>query len=262
MPRQEHDHNELQLPYHSQGVKSSPFFNVFANVNLSLFSHADCQFMVSQSLNGTGVQFSEPEMEHVLDLAGRHPYFLQAGCWILYESHRLGLGDEVRVAFLAEQFQAEAIPHFVDYWDSAGDHEKIVLTAAALLERAAEPIWGFSLADLQEVFYRSGPVVAHLEKRGVLMSRDARYRLFSSVFGPWILLQIVGELSEEQSYNEWLAENSGPVDRVTGEQGRLLREILPKIGACYRRFIITWASDPQTIAAMADLLENGLPLAD
>jgi hypothetical protein len=52
------------------------------------------------------------------------------------------------------------------------------------------------------------------------------------------------------------------VERVTGEQGRLLREILPKIGTRYRRFIITWASDPQTVAAMADLLKNVLSPAD
>ena len=75
---------------HSEAVKSSPFFNIFANINLRLFSDADWQLMVSRSLAGTGVQFSELEMEQVLDLAGLHPYFLQAASCMLYESHRLG----------------------------------------------------------------------------------------------------------------------------------------------------------------------------
>ena len=38
---------------HSDAVKSSPFFNIFANINLRLFSDADWQLMVSRSLSGT-----------------------------------------------------------------------------------------------------------------------------------------------------------------------------------------------------------------
>ena len=101
------------------------------------------------------------------------------------------------------------------------------------------------------MFSRSEPWVERLEKRGLLMSCDARYRLFSSVFGPWILHQIAAELSEEQSYHEWLAQNQGSGGTDHRQAGRALREILPKIGARYRQLIITWASDPQTFAAMA-----------
>jgi AAA-like domain len=246
---------------HSEAVKSSPFFNIFANINLRMFSDEDCQLMVSRSLSGTSVQFSEREMEQVLNLAGLHPYFLQAACCMLYESHRMGLGEAARRAYLAEHFRAEAIPQIVDYWDNSGDYEKIVLTAAAaLLEQTTEPMQGFSLQDLHGVFSRAEPTVERLEKRGMLMSRDGRYRLFSSVLGPWVLSQIAAELSEEQTYHEWLAANGGPVERITGKQGGLLRKILPKIGARYRHLIITWASDPQSVAAMASLLNNVLTL--
>ena len=41
---------------HSEAVKSSPFFNIFANINLRLFSDADWQLLVSRSLSGTGVR--------------------------------------------------------------------------------------------------------------------------------------------------------------------------------------------------------------
>jgi len=246
---------------HSEDIKSSPFFNIFANINLGMFSPADCQLMVSRSLSGTSVQFSEVEMEQVFDLAGLHPYFLQAACCMLYESHQLGLDEAARPAFLTENFRSEAIPHIVDYWDNSSDHEKIVLTAAALLERTAGPVQGFTLRDLQRVFSRSEPCVGHLQKRGLLMRADARYRLFSSVLGPWILSQIAAELNEEQSYREWLAQNGGSVERVTGKQAGQLREILPRIGARYRQLILTWASDPQTVAAMASLLKTVLVLA-
>jgi transcriptional regulator with XRE-family HTH domain len=243
---------------HSETVKSSPFFNIFANINLRMFSDADCQLMISRSLSGTTVQFSERDIEQVLDLAGLHPYFLQAACCMLYESHETGLEEAARKAFLAEHFRAEAAPHFVDYWDNSGDYEKIILTAAALLERTAKPLRDFSLKDLNGVFSRAEPSVERLEKRGLLMSRDGRYRLVSSVLGPWVLSQFTAELGVEQSYHEWLAENSGFVERITGEQGGLLREILPKIGARYRQLIITWAGEPQSLSALSSLLTSVL----
>ncbi len=245
---------------HSEAVKSSPFFNIFANINLRMFSDADWRLMVSRSLSGTDVRFSEPEMGQVLDLAGLHPYFLQAACCMLYESYQMGFGESARRDFVAENFRAEAIPQIVDYWDNSGDYEKIVLTAAALLERAAEPAEGFSPGELRKVFSRGEPCVEHLAKRGLLIPCGGRYRLFSSVLGPWVLLQIAAELGEEQSYHQWLADNRGSVEPFAGKQGTL-RDILPKIGARYRQLIITWASDPQTLAAMASLLKSVLVLA-
>jgi transcriptional regulator with XRE-family HTH domain len=243
---------------HSETVKSSPFFNIFANINLRMFSDADGRLMISRSLCGSAVQFSERDIGQVLDLAGLHPYFLQAACCMLYESYGTSLGEAARKAFLAENFRAEAMPHFVDYWDNSGDYERISLTAAALLERPAERLRDFSLKDLNGMFSRAEPSAERLEKRGLLMSRDGRYRLFSSVLGPWVLSQFTAEPSDEQDYHEWLAENDGPVERITGEQGGLLREILPMIGARYRQLVISWARDPQSLAALSSLLTNVL----
>jgi hypothetical protein len=245
---------------HSDAVKSSPFFNIFANISLRMFSRAEFELMVGRALAATAVAFSEPEMDCVVGLAGLHPYFLQAACHMLYEAYVLGLGRSERLDFLAEGFQADAVPQIIDYWDNSGDYEKIVLTAAALLERAAESPEGFSLGDLQRVFSRGEPWIERQAKRGLLMSVGGRYRLFSSVVGPWILSQLTAELGEEQSYHEWLAQHQAAVDRVTGKHGSPLREVLPKIGARYRELIITWASDPQSVAAMAGLLKSVVSL--
>jgi serine/threonine-protein kinase len=253
---------ELVELCHSDAIKSSPFFNIFANIILRLFSESDFQLLVSQSLNGTTVEFSDREMGQLFDLAGLHPYFLQAACWALYESYRKGLDEAGRANLLLEQFRLEAIPHLIDYWDNSDDYEKIVLTAAALLEQTMRSGPEFSLSDLHGLFARSEPTVQRLEKRGLLMSDDGRYRLFSSMLAPWIVSQIAAELSEEQSYHEWLAENRGSVERITGKQGGLLKEILPKIGTNYRQLIMTWASDPQTLAAVAGLLKTVLVLVN
>ena len=81
------------------------------------------------------------------------------------------------------------------------------------------------------------------------------------MLGPWILDQIVAELSEEKTYRDWLADNHGSVEQIAGKQGGPLRDILPRIGTRYRQLIITWASDPQTVIAMAGLLKTVLGLA-
>jgi hypothetical protein len=246
---------------HSEAVKSSPFFNIFANVHLRSFSTADFQLMISRSLNGTSVQFPEQEIQQVLDLAGLHPYFLQAACCTLYDAHKKCLSEVARIDFLRDQFRSEAIPNIIDYWDNSSDYEKIVMIAAALLEKTSKlkPIRGFTITDLQRVFSRSEPYVERLEKRGLLMSDGPHYRLFSSMFGPWILYQLV-ELCEEQSYPGWLAENKTSLERITGRQAGPLEEILPKIGARYRQLIITWSTEPRTLASTAGLLKSGLAL--
>jgi Novel STAND NTPase 2 len=246
---------------HSEAIKSSPFFNIFANINLSLFSQSDADRLIHQSLGKTAVHFSEQEIKEVLDLAGLHPYFLQAACWVLYESHRKDLDEEARIRLLKKQFDQEAIPHLADYWDNSDDYEKIVLTAAALLEHKTKPEREFSLTDLHALFAGGEPTVKHLEKRGLLIPNNGRYRLFSSALSPWILHQITAELSEQQTFPAWWKENQEAAERITGKHAEPLRRILPKIRSNYRQLIITWASDPRTIGAVAGLLNSASTFA-
>ncbi len=246
---------------HSDAIKSSPFFNIFANINLCLFSRAEADRLIHESLAGTAVQFSDHEIEQVFDLAGLHPYFLQAACWVLYDAHQKGLDGAARADLLQKQFDQEATPHLTDYWDNSDDYEKIVLTAASLLEYKARPDREFSIADVQALYARSEPTIKRLEKRGLLMSGNGRYRLFSSAFSPWIIDQITAELSEQQSFPAWWHEHQGAVERIAGKQGEPLRRILPKIRTNYRQLIITWASDPRTLAAVTGLLNTALAFA-
>jgi serine/threonine-protein kinase len=177
---------------HSNAIKSSPFFNIFATINMRLFSPEESGDMISRSLSGTPVQFSETEVAQVLDLAGPHPYFLQAACWSLYDSYQQGLDEQARSDRMRAQFRQEAIPHLIDYWGNSDDYEKIVLTAAALLERTTGSR-EFSLADISRLYARGEPSIERLEERGLLVAAPGKYRLFSSMFSPWLLRQITAE---------------------------------------------------------------------
>jgi hypothetical protein len=251
---------ELVQLCHSESVRSSPFFNIFANINLRMFSPEESHSLVSRSLGETGVQFSDRETGQILDLAGRHPYFVQVACSLLFEAHRQGLDAAARKDFLASRFEAEAVPHFVDLWGNSSDPHKIVLTAAALLERRTGQPPEFTMGDLQRVYSRAEPSVAALERRGLVMRTDAGYRLFSAALGPWIVDQIVAELDDRQSFPDWLAQNAGARSQVSGRRNKPLREVLPKIGPRYRQLILAWASDPQSVIAMAGLLKSVLSM--
>jgi hypothetical protein len=245
---------------HSNAIKSSPFFNIFATISLRLFSPEESRYMISQSLSGTLVQFSGVEVAHVLDLAGPHPYFLQAACWSLYDSYQQGLDEQARSDRMREQFRQEAIPHLIDYWDNSDDYEKIVLTAAALLQHTTASR-EFSLAAISRLYARGEPSIERLEERGLLVSAPGGYRLFSSMFSPWLLRQITAEAGQEQTYEEWLKQSRRAIDGLAGKQGASLREILPKVRPSYRDLILTWASDPRTFAAVANLLKAALIVA-
>jgi hypothetical protein len=251
---------ELVELTHSNAVKSSPFFNIFANINLRLFSTEESRGLISQLLSDTPVQFTELDIEQVLDLAGPHPYFLQAASWSLYDSYQRGLDENARYYHMREHFRREAIPQLIGYWDNSDDYEKIVLTTAALLEyttRSRE----LSLADICRLFARGEPSVERLEKRGLLVSGLGKYRLFSSMFSPWLLQQITAETGEEQSYEEWLNQNRGALEGMSGKRSSPLRDILPRVRPKYRDLILTWTSDPRTFAAVANLLKAALTLA-
>jgi hypothetical protein len=248
---------ELGELCHSESVRSSPFFNIFANVSLRPFSPEEARELVLHSLAPTGVRFTAPEFGQLLDLSGLHPYFLQAACCLLYEAYRQGLDPDARQLFLADRFRTEAVPHFADLWGNSTDPHKIVLTAAALLEyRSGRP--GFTLGDLRQVYSRADPCIAALEGRGLVLRAGNGYRLFSSALSRWIVDRIAIESDDRRSFREWLAQHKDTRSQIRGRRNKPLRQVLPKVGPGSRRLILAWAKDPQSLAAMAQLLHSVL----
>jgi serine/threonine-protein kinase len=72
---------------HSDAIRSSPFFNIFANINLGLFTENEARDLIDTSLAGTGVEFSEDIVQMIFRVAGFHPYFLQVACYNAFESY-------------------------------------------------------------------------------------------------------------------------------------------------------------------------------
>jgi AAA-like domain len=244
---------------HSDKIRSSPFFNIFANINVSLLAPADAQRLLSEPLARTDVAFPPDEESFLLDLAGPHPYFLQAACYFMFEGHLQGLGPEGRMESVREAFRAEATPHLSDYWHNSDDYEKTALTAIALLEREGKGAGrSFRVHDLMELCTRSEQTITRLEKRGLVVSSEGKAALFNASLGSWIVSELRAALKEEQTYEEWLAGNKSLKERLSGGAHSELKEVLPKVGAKYRDMVVTWASDPAHLLAVAHLLKSAL----
>jgi AAA+ ATPase superfamily predicted ATPase len=244
---------------HSNAVRSSPFFNIFANINVNLFQANESLELIEQSLKGTDVMFNPDEINVLSRLAGYHPYFLQAACYFLFEAYSKNLSHEERLKHLHKEFREEANPHLADYWHSSDDQEKIVLTVLALLDRKGKANGrSFSMGQLQEYYARSDQTLSHLEKRSLITVQAEGYGLFSSLWGDWIMSEITNIASDSQSYDEWLKSNQNTLEKLSSKAKGEISEILPKISSKYRDLIVSWASDPKNWVAVVTLLKGVL----
>lgn len=260
--------SELIELTHSEAIKSSPFFNIFANINVRLFSDQEAQGLIAASLKDTSVQFSPAEINLLFQTAGYHPFFLQAACHFLFEAYLNCLEPAERVKFMLKEFGEEAAPHLDDYWSNSHDSEKIVLAALALLERgggaasggartgsSSQGIPSFNTAQLKDLYNRSEQTLAQLEKRGLLVQTNGGFRLFNAFFSQWILSEL-SSTGDAFTYEEWLNTKGSTLEKLGSKARGELGEILPKISDKYRELLITWASDPKNWMAVAGLLKT------
>lgn len=242
---------------HSEAIRSSPFFNIFANINLRLLSEDEARQLITNSTRKTGVHFTDQDVEMLLQIAGCHPFFLQAASHFLFDTYIQGLTPEGRNAGLIKEFREEAAPHLEYYWNSSNDHEKIVLTALALLARKVKIAkYSFSTDELHELYSHAGQTLSQLEKRGLVAPTADGYALINTTFGDWIIGEITDNAGDRRGYEEWLKSNQSIFDRLSGRAKSDISEILPKISDKYRELIIAWVSNPRNVVMIVGLLRS------
>jgi eukaryotic-like serine/threonine-protein kinase len=250
---------ELVELCHSDAIRSSPFFNIFANINLRLFTEDEARRLISVSLAETGVSFTGEESDTIFRIAGRHPFFLQVACSGLFHAYSMNLSPEERLSELNRSFREEARPHIGDYWRNSDEDEKIVITALALLERQGRSeTRTFSLRQLRNLYGRAEQTLARLERRGLLAASADMYCLSSEFFGEWICAEITDTMHDRQSYEEWLASSGGSLERLSANVKKDLGDILPRIGSAYRDLFIAWVSHPANLLAVGGLVRGAM----
>lgn len=102
-------------------IATSPFWNIFARVDLGLFAQKEAEDFIHTRFGAAGVSVSEEEVARVLQLAGSFPFFLQLACYHLFEV------KVRRAAQWGNDFEREAYEHLTFLWDHLTSPERAAL---------------------------------------------------------------------------------------------------------------------------------------
>jgi hypothetical protein len=118
-----------ELTYEHAETLSSPFFNIFSELPLTLMPPGEARLLLTRLAGqGGGPGFCDDEVDYALTLAGPHPFFLQLAGAQLYElpDHGEPHSSETYTA-VRKRFLAEAEDHYRYIWNNLAPAEQTAL---------------------------------------------------------------------------------------------------------------------------------------
>jgi serine/threonine protein kinase len=223
---------------HSDEVRTSPFFNIFANINLRGLLPAEADQMIGRLLSGTGVEFSDRDKAAIAQISGYHPFFTQVAAHFMWDAHHDQIDEDQRAAYVRRQFDAESDPHFSDYCQHSSENERIVLAALAMrgvLGRRGDT--SCEVDQIRQAFARLDLVAGRLEKRSLVIRGGSDLSLFSPAFEDWVVSEVFDLVgTADHDFQSWLGQQSVQFRPE-------VREILPRVNAEHRLWVGKWLSD-------------------
>lgn len=242
---------------HSQAIRSSPFFNIFANINVRLMNETEARRLVDGLLAGSGVEFSEEEAATLAEVAGGHPFFLQAAGYFLFEAYGDHADAGRRRAAWLKAFSAEVEPHLAHYWHTTDLSDRITLFLLALLARGADGRPAFDAAQLERHYPRAGQSLEALARLGYVADKGGRYALFSTTFAGWIMDEIRSD-GQGQAVPEPAGWLESTLAAMPPDRKKALVPVLAKAGAAGRPIVAGLVEQSVDLAATIRLLNEGL----
>jgi hypothetical protein len=215
---------------HSDEIKGSPFFNIFANVVLRPFSRLEVDEMLDGYTKTDEFALTPQEKDFLWELGGGYPFLIQMAGNYLMEGHAQGLSGDALSKFTVNSFDQQADAHYTYLWSHCSESEKItllILLTLGMQKPSKKTIP--NLENLTRIRTRAPQDLVALGKRGMVLERDAAYSLFSPSFERWIRQEIIAAPGEEEAQTtaeEWL--NSGKRDDLKEVKG-----VLPKFKKKY-----------------------------
>ncbi|MDZ4158654.1 MAG: ATP-binding protein, partial [Anaerolineaceae bacterium] len=112
---------------HSDEIKGSPFFNIFANVVLRPFRRSEVDEMLAGYARTGELAFTPEEKDFIWSLGGGYPLLVQMGGYYLVEAQVQGLSGEALTKFTVANFDQQADAHYTYLWSHCSESEKITL---------------------------------------------------------------------------------------------------------------------------------------
>lgn len=105
-------------------IEESPFFNIFGHYALEALALDEAHALIAEPASRAGLDFTQREVLHVLDLAGRHPFFIQRVCYMLFEEKCRNRDDEIDKAHLTTIAYADMQPYLGSIWERLTSEEQ------------------------------------------------------------------------------------------------------------------------------------------
>ena len=208
---------------HSEELKGSPFFNIFANIVLKPFEHDEVLELLDDYLSQSELKFSDKEKELVYLLGGGYPFFTQMAGNYLFEGKQNGLEGDILLRDVDAKFDAQSNSHFNYMWSHLSESEKItLLTVMSLCHQKQSAKTHPTLENLAALHPRAHLDIPELLKRGMLLEDKNKqlYRTLSPSLERWIAREITSAPGEEESaatVDEWLnAGGRSDLEQVKG----------------------------------------------
>lgn len=135
-----------------RSVVDSPFFNIFSSNELEALTSEEAHELITIPAQRAGIPFTEQEIQWIQTLAGRHPFFLQRVCHVLFDekvqrSEDTSLiHDENWLYHLQELAYNELLSQFEDIWKALSENQQLVLQREARIQEHEKR----NLPDLSE----------------------------------------------------------------------------------------------------------------
>jgi serine/threonine-protein kinase len=173
----------------------SAFLNTFVSLFVGPFQPEESRQLVITPAARLGIEFSNAEVERVLDLSGYFPFFIQIACYYLFDAKQRGLSVDLET--LDERFIVDATQHFRYLTSCLTAREKAALKA--FMTGATPDSRGLEQLMLKGILIR--------EQNGTV-------RMFSSIYGEAIEDLLIGIVEK--------GRNSGASTLFKAAKARLL----------------------------------------
>lgn len=120
---------------HQGDLQTSQFWNIFVEQPLGLMPEQEACTLINNPFTSAGISLNEQDVAFVLNLAGRHPFFIQAACYHLFEMRSVGCQSDF--AAIEQQFFGEAQHHYRYTWEQLDNTEREALTTLARIQSNA-----------------------------------------------------------------------------------------------------------------------------
>lgn len=230
---------------HSDEIKGSPFFNIFANVVLRPFSQVETNELLDFYLKEENL-LSLDERDFIWKLSGGYPFFVQMAGHYLVEGKLQG--QAALHEYISNQFAQQADPHFAYLWSHCSDSERITLLVILTLgmqkmSKKTIP----TLENLIAVRPRAAQDVFSLGKRGIVIEHNKEFSIFSSSFVQWIQQEILATPGEEEtqaSAEDWVkAGGQTTIAEATNVLPRFRKKYWPILGEFMQELTIKLVVD-------------------